>query len=321
MDAEQLARYLAGEASTTEQAQVEAWAAADPDHRAELERLEVAWTAEPVGSWDVDRAWNRVASRLGQAAVDPADFDVTPIRRSLPVRWLAAAAVLLVTAGGVWLSRKDTAVDYATAVGEQKSVSLPDGSQVTLAPSSALKVAAGFGRSNRSLSLNGRAWFVVRHDAAVAFKVSAGGATIEDLGTEFEVNATEPAIRVAVAAGSVTVSRPGAPAMTLGAGDLATLEPQGAPTVNHATAVDRMASWRQGKLFFDNRPLVEVAAELQRWYDVSITLSGEVGARHFTGDVPTGQLDEALTLLATAVPGVVQSRQGRVITFAPRGAP
>ena len=249
MDAEQLARYLAGEASTTERAQVQAWAAADPDHRAELEQLESVWAAPPVGSWDVDRAWNKVSARLGQVAANPSDLELTPLRRSFPTRWLAAAAVLLVAGGAFLYSRRHTPAEFATAVGEQQSVTLSDGSQVTLAPSSTLHVGAGFGRGARNLALTGRAWFVVRHDAAAPFQVTAGGATIEDLGTEFEVNATGPAVSVAVAAGSVSVHRPGAPAMTLGAGDLATLAPQGEPTVDHATAVDRMASWRQGKLF------------------------------------------------------------------------
>jgi transmembrane sensor len=321
MDAEQLARYLAGEASTTERAQVQAWAAADPGHRAELDRLEVVWKAPAVGSWDVDRAWNTVSARLGNAVSDPADFAIKPESRPFPVRWLAAAAVVLLAAGAVWLTRTDSPTEYRTAVGEQKSVSLPDGSQVTLAPHSTLRVGPGFGRPNRGLELTGRAWFVVRHDAAEPFRVTVAGAMIEDLGTEFEVNATDPAIRVAVATGSVAVRRAGATAMTLGAGDVATLAPQGESIISHATAIDRMASWRQGKLFFDNRPLAEVAVELERWYDVSITLSGDLAVKHFTGDVPTGQLDEALTLLATAVPGLVHKRQGRVVTLGSKGAP
>lgn len=314
MDSEQLARYLAGEASAEERNRVDTWSRANPDHQRELERLAVALTPETAPeTWNVDAAWARVSTRLDTAPGDTS-ADIIPIRRPF-VKWLAAAAVILAAGAGTWLLRPDRAVEYATAVGEQREITLADGSAVTLAPASRLVVDPKFGRPTRKVSLTGRAWFVVTHDEAKPFQVATDGALVEDLGTAFEIQTTGAAVRVAVAEGAVAIHRQDAASVTLGPGDVARVDGPGQTLVDHAVAVDRFTSWRQGTLDFEDRPLRDVTTELERWYAVSFDLGTDLADKRFTGPIPTGQLPEALEILGAAFPEIVVTRTGGSVSL------
>lgn len=318
MDSERLARYLAGEASPLERAEVEAWVEASPAHAAEIRALEVAWQGRVApGYWDVERAWARVAGQLDQPLV-PAE--PIPFGRRASPRWLAAAAVLLVAAGGYWLATRDRPQVYQTAVGERRQVTLADGSRVLLAPASRLTIQPGYGQTERGLVLDGRAWFEVTHDGSRPFRVRARSALVEDLGTEFEIDATASEVKVAVVSGSVSVTSGGAPATTLGPKDLGRISPAGEAHVAHEVAVERLITWRKGTLAFENRPVGQVLEELARWHDVAFNASVEVRARTFTGDIPTDRLDDALATIGTAV-GLTAHRTDRVITLAFKAAP
>jgi len=318
MDSDRLARYLAGEASPEDHASVTTWAGANPANQKELERLAAAWkpAGEP-GSYDLDRAWNRVAARLGETVTDPEPV-VVPVTRPPFGRWLAAAAVVMAVGSATLLRSRDVSATYTTAIGEQRTVVLPDGSRAILAPASTLVVAAGYGKPNRGLSLTGRAWFEVTHDEARPFRIQAAGMMVEDLGTEFEVATTGPGLQVTVVTGSVAVHRGGgSAAVTLGPRDAATISPEGGSNVDHQVAVDRITSWRQGTLDFVDRPLGEVAAELERWYDVELVLGPGLSGRPLNAAIPTANLGDALDIVTTAL-GLTRSESGRTITLAPK---
>ena len=320
MDSEQLARFVAGQASAAEQAEVGAWAASDRAHRIELDRLRVIWGAKPTpATWNIDVAWTSVAARLDSARPE---VEVIPIRRPM-MPWLAAAAALLVAGGGAaWFLRTGPSeVAYQTAIGQQRTVDLADGSRVILAPASTLTVHAGFGRKERTLTLTGQAWFEVEHDARRPFRVQVGDVTVEDLGTDFEIEAHTAEIRVAVARGSVAVhASANAAPVQLAAGDLATVTVGGQGTVSHQAPVERLTSWRRGTLAFEDRSLNEVAEELRHWYAISFALRGDVGSRRLNATIPTGRLDDALETIATAL-DLKQTRNGQTVTFAPKGVP
>ncbi len=318
MDSDRLARYLAGEASPDDRASVIAWAASNPSNKRELDRLVAAWQppGQP-GGYDVDRAWTQVTSRLGQSVADPEPLAI-PLARRPVIQWLAAAAVVLTAGSAMMLRTRDVGMTYSTAIGEQKTVTLPDGSTAELAPASTLVVAPGYGRPNRRLSLTGRAWFEVEHDDARPFQISAAGMMVEDLGTEFEVVTTGPGLQVTVVSGSVAVHRgDGSATVTLGPRDVATISPEGGSSVDHQAPVDRMISWRQGTLDFVDRPLGEVAAELERWYRVELALAPGLADRPLNAAIPTGNLNEALEIITTAL-GLTRSDAGSVITLAPK---
>ena len=66
LDYPKLGRFLAGECSEAEAAEVREWLAADPAHRQALAKLERAWRGSeaPPPEWDEDKAWGKVAAQL-----------------------------------------------------------------------------------------------------------------------------------------------------------------------------------------------------------------------------------------------------------------
>lgn len=303
---EVLARYLAGQATDAERRAVDAWAAADPAHDRELRRLQEAWHPAPPGRWNVDAAWLRVAPRL----------EARP--RAVPLwrRPLALAAVLAVSAGAVLAWRAMRAPDWAapvheiTAAGERRSVSLPDGTRIVLAPESDLRVGEGYGRDERRVDLSGEAWFEVSHDASRPFRVHAAGTVTEDLGTEFSVRALPGSgrVQVALVSGSASLMREGsarARAAVLGPGDVARLfDTDSLVIVQRGQRVDELTAWRDGRLVFRDAPLGEVAGELSRWYGIPFRLEdSSVASRRLDATFQMDQLDETVSILALALSG------------------
>jgi len=337
MDWDRLARYVTGEATGAERREVERWAAGSPENAEALESARRRWTAAADQTrWEVDHAWARLQPRLRDAKPSPR---VVPFMRPEPSPWrrasrlipMAAAAALVVAVGlriGGGRDEGPTSIATAPAAlmqtgpGEQRTVDLPDGSQVQLSAASRLRLGEGFGASSREVFLEGQAFIRVTHDASRPFVVNAGGTRTMDLGTAFEVRAyPSEDVRVVVSEGSVEVRRADQsadPVAVLEAGDVAHLNGTTAD-VRRQQDVQRLLGWTRGELTFDDAPLREIALELQRWYDVECYIDSEaIQDLHFSVNLRIGEsLDEILNLveLALSSRGVRAEREGRVVHF------
>lgn len=322
LDDDLLARFLADEATAGERAQVAQWAASDPTHAAELDQLRAVWADRPVPrSWDVDAAWLRLQSRLGEPGYGPPK--VIPFER--PRRsWMpyAAAAVIVIGAFGLLARTPVGPTVIATEVGIQQTVDLPDGSQVILAPATRIEYSADFGRTDREVRLEGRALFRVEHDEARPFRVRTRDAMVEDLGTEFEVLAPAAgAIQVAVVEGAVSVkpARAGDSVIMLGPRDVVRLAYDGQSALRHEAPVDEMVRWREGTLKFDETPLGEMLGELSRWFRTEFKL-GDPGQseRRMNVTFETRDFEGALAILETMNMHVERTESSVMVTPRPQ---
>jgi transmembrane sensor len=170
---------------------------------------------------------------------------------------------------------------YETALGEQRSVTLEDGSLVTLNTTSAIEVR--FDEAERRVALlTGEALFQVAHDATRPFKVSARDLTVRAVGTRFNVDLHAQAAKVVVAEGRVEVSA-GSALVPLDAGEQLTLVPRQAPTVSRVN-VAAATGWTRRELIFENQPLGAIAAELNRYNRQVIDIQSEaLRAEQVTG--------------------------------------
>lgn len=339
-DWELLARYLAGEAGMSERAQIERWIALDPANAAFLAALQRAWeSSRSTHAVDVDAAWTRVAARLSETT---SLTKVTTSRRfafARPTVLAMAAALLVVVAVGVWrVVAPDAPVPadllssrlerYATPVGRTEVIRLPDSSLVVLGPASQLAYSAATFAKERSVTLDGVAYFEVRHDSAAPFSVRAAGTLVRDLGTAFEVRAraADSVVRVVVREGAVEIQaeRGASSKARLEAGEVARLD-VGTGSIERQSHgdVERLLGWLRGELTFDDAPLVEVARELARWYGVEFRfLNVGFDESHYSGTFQLGSLellDAGLQALDMAVPGVRVTRSGSVLTFEREG--
>jgi len=310
-----LAAYYAGECAPTDADVVTRWLHANPVDRELLERLHASTSGDVLRAalthapLDVEDALRRMHARRRQGLVL-----VRPSRATRPVRrWLvgglvaaAAAAALVVRVG---LPARARVVE--TAVRRRDSLRLDDGTRVILAPGSRLVVAAGYGAAAREVSLDGAAWFSVRHDAAHPFVVHAGASTVRDLGTQFVVrtDGVGGGVAVAVAEGSVALD-----ARVLQAGDRG-VSRDGAVVARRGVVGDDDLSWTRGTLTYHDAPLDVVRADLRRWYGVDLRVADSAVARlRLTATFDGERVDEVLRVIALAL-GTGVERDGAVATL------
>ena len=198
-------------------------------------------------------------------------------------------------------------------------LSLLDGTRVELGVDSRLHVGA-FERGTRTVELEGEAVFDVVHDDTRPFRVVAKNAVVEDLGTTFGVRAyaSDENVRVAVVSGTVAMrarERRDTSAVVLGPNDLARLSADGSTDVERNVDVSSYLAWTKEMLVFRRASLKEVAAELERWYDVDIRLADTtLAARRLTIVVPARSLDQVLDA-ATFALGLRYKREGRAVVI------
>ncbi len=253
--------------------------------------------------------------------------------RGVASRWVAIATALVVAWGlglGVSVSWHRTGRpaaagrDYTTVTGQRLSVTLADGTRLTLAPASKVHVAAGYGRSGigRAVDLEGEVYFAVVHDAAQPFSVRTRGAVVRDVGTAFDVRAypEDNAARIAVAEGAVAISTSAGGAVRerpVRAGDVATVG-RNTVSVQHGVDVEAITGWTAGRLVFDRTPMTEVIAALSRWYGAEIRLgSPSLANQRVSGVVEQASVAPALAWLAPAV-GARVDRAGDAYVLVPR---
>ena len=221
---------------------------------------------------------------------------------------LACAATLLVVIATTWAFLASPQ-RYTTAIGEQRSVVLPDGSVVTLNTSTRIRVQLT--KISRTIELlSGEALFQVAHDKNRPFDVIAGDTTVRAVGTQFNVERRASSTTVTVVEGRVSVADTGS-SIPLAAGEGVTVSPHAHP---HAAPVNvaTITAWTQRRLIFEHRPLGEVAEEFNRYNRQEIRIeSPELRSQEVTGVFQANDSNSFLDFVAK-IPGVKIERDADV---------
>lgn len=297
-------RLHAQPADAALQAAFQAWHSAQPSHADNWRQVQRVWQLTGL----LGASSGRSAPAL-PAAHQPHERAPRRRRRLLEVSAALTACLLLVL-----LQLPGWQADYRTAPGERRTLSLSDGSQLTLDGASAITVQLDEQRRQVRV-LKGRVYFQVRRDRGRPFQVMAGPATITVTGTAFNVEHTSARASVAVEHGSVQVDAPASTAAalrtTLGAGDRLLLEQRLGKAQRSRQAPGMMAAWRQGRLIADNQPLAEVLEQLAAQQPGLLILGdAALGQRRVTGVFDLNQADAALQALLAPL-------GARVSTYSP----
>jgi transmembrane sensor len=243
--------------------------------------------------------------------------------RGLRAWALAASVVLVVAAAGGYLRWSDGR--YTTGFGEQKIVTLADGSVVTLNTDTELKVDLAADR--RALWLvRGEAFFRVAHDPSRPFEVAVQDATVKAIGTQFNVRIAPAATVVSVLEGVVEVrDREGSEkipggtrergAVRLARGEQAQVVRSPLPRAGEAlivveperAAASRSAAWLKGRVEFEDTPLAEVLDEFRRYREIHVEIDESLRELKLTGSFDAQDPESALAYIAT-LPGITVER-------------
>lgn len=194
---------------------------------------------------------------------------------------------------------------------------LPDSTRVYLGAASSFEYNKGYGITNRNTRLQGEAYFIVKHEGAHPFNVTTGRITTVDIGTEFNIRYLKnlPAIEVAVAKGTVEVlnNREGNTQRiaTLGQRQQLLFDTAScAAEINTLYGEEAIGTWREGVLAFRKQAFHEVAAELERYYGLTIHFEDEINAGILiTTTLRDATVNEALEIIGLTA-GVKIKRVG-----------
>lgn len=295
--AEWLTLLMSGEATEDERRRWQQWRRGHPDH---------------------ERAWQHIESfsaRLKGLHPAAAHAALASTRTPAPRRKALRALLWLGAAGatGVLASRtqtwQQTVADFRTGTGEQRDLSLPDGTRITLGTASAIDVR--FDDQRRLVRLvAGEVLIVTGHDRpdSPPFVVDTAQGRIRALGTRFSVRQDEGRSRVAVLESAVEIAPAEAAAapVRLRAGERASF---GRGEVGPIAAVDaQTTAWTLGQLIADDMRLDDFLAELGRYRPGIVRCDPAVAGLRLSGVFPLADTERILAMLPSVLPVQVRLR-------------
>jgi transmembrane sensor len=294
-----LARLRADDRNAVDEAGFHAWLAADPAHA-------VAFEA-------VDRVWSEVGGLADIRAARPVSKPSLDSRRAL----LAGAGALAICGSGALFLRSASAKVYETDVGEQKHVSLDDGSQLFLDARTRISVA--FSETVRAVDLQyGRANFRVVPDYKRPFVVEAAERKIVATRCNFDVRCEDGKVQVVLIHGEADVrpaaAAPGARGERLHSGERLVasvdMEKRDKPDMT------RQLAWQTGYESFENQNLAQAAEEMNRYSTARLEVDPAVAHLKVSGIYRVGDNGAFARSLAKLLPIAVR-QDGDTLVLAP----
>lgn len=272
-----------GEATEAERRAFAAWQKV-PEHAAAYDEINAIWDA------------------LGTALAAPAKVVTLPARK----RWtdrldfsrqqmMAAAASLAVMVLTGYQFQHVWQYDHVTQGTARETVTLADGTKVELNTGTAIDVDYESGLRRVRL-LRGEAFFDVVHNPRRKFVVNAGSGDVTVLGTAFSVRRSSDGAEVIVQRGKVRVRSGSDVVDILPNQSVAYANGHEGPIAN--VDADTALAWSRGRLVFENKPLGEVIASIDRYYPGLLILTNRrAAARRVNAVVDLGRIDEWLDAL------------------------
>jgi ferric-dicitrate binding protein FerR (iron transport regulator) len=317
-DFEKIDRYVKGEANESERAYVEALFRDGENNLYLRQRLENDWDsiikskddARPNVNLDhfLDKIHHEISKNESK-------------RRQLPMQKfvrlyskIAAVIILpLLVAGGIFYSHilskyqylisQETSSEIYAPLGSRISFNLPDGTKGMLNGGSKLSYATPFSEK-RNVKLEGEAWFEVKHDEKHPFKINAGKSVVKVLGTSLNVSAytNEDYVAVVLKEGKVNFTpEEGVKEIDMLPSERLIL--RNGKLIKDIVDPSKYNAWTEGKLVFRSDSMAEIARQIERWYNVKVTISDKTLEKYtFRATFQDDKLEDVLKYLAMTSP-------------------
>lgn len=214
---------------------------------------------------------------------------------SLARNWFfrIAAVVLLSIGLFVFYQQQITTVEYAEK-GLKTSLSLPDGSEITLNSDSEIEYKKDNWENNRNLHLDGEAYFKVAKGET--FQVTTNLGRVSVLGTQFNIKSRKNRFDVICFEGKVEVLFKD-DKVTLTKGQQVIFDNNRLLIQNNTVAL--LPSWLDNEISFEQERLKNILDEIERQYNIEITAKNNISSQLFTGTLPSNNLEIALQIISS----------------------
>jgi len=204
----------------------------------------------------------------------------------------------------LWRESAEWSADIRTATGEQKTLTLEDGTRLVLNTGSAVNIS--FNQSERRIQLvRGEIMVTTGHDAARRpFSVISEQGTVRPIGTRYAVRQDNGRTQVSVFEGAVELTNRDGRQTRLNVGEQTSF---GRTTIEAASPVDASAGlWEQGMLLARDMRLADWAEEMNRYRKGLLRCSPAVADLRVSGAFPLTDTEAALDMLAKTRPVAVR---------------
>jgi ferric-dicitrate binding protein FerR (iron transport regulator) len=300
MDKEILYRFFGGNASLKEEMQIREWMESSSGNRRVFFHERKLFDAITLFADE---------KTVGKPTAKP------PVRPYPVIRELAKiAAIIALTLGGSFWYRQMQKTDEPVAMqtifvpaGQRVNITLPDGSNVWLNARTHLTYPVSFNSKDRTMELDGEAYFEVAKNEHKPFIVQTAQGIVEVLGTDFNLEAysSREEFETTLMKGRVKIKLNG----SVG-GEEVWLTPDKKAVLKdgklQVEPVDDYTSyrWREGLICFKNESFVSIMDDFEKYYGVSVRVKNQKVLQSFyTGKFRyTDGVDYALRVLQKDIP-------------------
>jgi transmembrane sensor len=292
---------------------IRAWLGESEDHRRAFNRMMLVWKRS--GSISMRAHGDISAARTGRRPPFPS--------------WRATAAATLIlsviSVVVVVYNLRDNSL--VTAVGQQKTRQLRDGTRVRLNTDTRIEV--NFDEHARRVRLiRGEAWFDVSKQPTWPFLVTVDGQEIRAVGTSFivrhddtqglSITLVEGKISVASTDGKDQATPPDTQVLTAGQ---RLLIPRNQARIVDRPEMTRITAWERGRVEFDETPLGTAVKEMNRYSTKHVAVANAEVAQLRVGGVFHAGDSEEFVRIVTAAFGLRADRSGGAIVLSPSADP
>lgn len=304
--------YFDGELSESEEKMLLDWLESHPDNKKKLSEMADWWSTAHIPLYasdlkaDFEKHFRHIVEHENKEQKTTGIFS----RKN----WMniAASIIVLIAVGGMsyyagrmaWNRERSAEqlqssfAEITTPMGSTTKVVLPDGSLVWINAGSRLRYDNDFNKTERSVRLQGEAYFEVAEDTLKPFIVQSDELDIRVTGTSFNVMSytNEPEVDISLITGKVDVYFHNKQTST----EKVELTPDNKLSFNRETkeinirevkGMDAMA-WIKGQVRFKDLLFPKIARSLERKYNVNIQIQSE----HLKKDIFSGSFSSQYTL-------------------------
>lgn len=220
-----------------------------------------------------------------------------------------AAVLLLLVVSTLYLRillQNDTSQKYNTLIvppGQRMHLTLADNTDIWLNANSTLRYPSEFSKKDRTVFLDGEAFFDVSKDDKKPFLVKTTSGDIRVTGTSFNVEAysKQGGFETSLFEGSVDIYQYDQHLTTLKPNERSFLK-EGKIYVAPITDRDKFL-WKEGLIAFNNKTLEEILSSLEKYFDIKIQISSNsLPQRTYTGKFRQSDgVDYALRVLQRSI--------------------
>lgn len=288
------------------------WVHSSPENEKKFLDLQEIWFSSSIitekSDFDKNEAYDRFLTRTGKK--DKNNHLFITSRKLL--RWTAAIALITIISyvsfqqGSQQLKNQFADIVIEAPWGSRTKTSLPDGTLVWLNAGSKISYSQGFGVENRLIDLSGEGYFEVTKNKKLPFSVKTEEMQVDVLGTKFNFcnYPDDEEATVSLLEGEVIATN------HIKTGEFVKMLPDEEVFLNKRSGAMRVikvdahntAEWINGFLSFDEELLPDIVKELERSYNVNITIThSDLEHLRFYGSFTRKELtiEEILDLLSS----------------------